>query len=172
MGPGPPTTSPFLTYLCQLLDDVDVRVALGEGRASRLDALLAGRGGELPSLDGTLSHGDFKGSNILLRIDHVGIEVAALLDWEFAFAGHPLFDFAALLRFDELLPPGFEPAVVDGYRSGGGELPEGWRATVRLLDLTNMVGMLERAPAGTVMREDLRGRVDRTLEVLGWSASR
>ena len=45
-----------------------------------------------------LTHADFNGSNILVRRVGAAWEVAAVLDWEFAFSGTPAVDFGNLLR--------------------------------------------------------------------------
>jgi aminoglycoside/choline kinase family phosphotransferase len=50
-----------------------------------------------------LVHADFNPKNILVR----GASVAAVLDWEFAFSGTPLFDVGNMLRFAERYPPGY-----------------------------------------------------------------
>jgi aminoglycoside phosphotransferase (APT) family kinase protein len=153
--------SPFARYITQTLERAELRAALGARRHAKLSAFVAAHADRFARPDGTLSHGDFKGSNLLLRVEDSAVSVAALLDWEFAFAGHPLFDFSMLLRFDHLLPPGFEPAVIEGYRGSGAELAQDWKASVRLLDLANCVGML--ADARSAMRQDLIAIIERTL---------
>ncbi len=69
-----------------------------------------------------LTHADFGGSNILVQVGDGGARVAAVVDWEFAFAGTPFIDLGNLMRppLGEL--PGFEAAVAYGYRAEGGPL--------------------------------------------------
>ena len=49
-----------------------------------------------------LIHGDYKPSNLLVN-PHTHT-VSGVLDWEFAFAGPPLYDLATLLRDSESYP--------------------------------------------------------------------
>ena len=65
----------------------------------------------------SLVHGDFKPSNLL--VDPEDGHVTGVLDWEFAFAGSPLFDLATLLRESANLPPDFEDGVIEGYKAAG-----------------------------------------------------
>jgi aminoglycoside phosphotransferase (APT) family kinase protein len=92
-----------------------------------------------------LVHSDFNPKNLLLGEDR-GSPVAAVLDWEFAFAFSPLTDLGNLLRFAHELPPGFVSAVAGGYRQGGGTLPEGWRELAAALDALALCDLLQRGP--------------------------
>ncbi len=85
-----------------------------------------------------LVHCDFNGSNILMR----GLDVAAVVDWEFAMSARPDIDFGNLLRNhpDEA----FLDGVVAGYRARGRSLPENWRALARLSDLMAWADLLSR----------------------------
>jgi len=129
-----------------------IQWSIEEGRAGeRLGKELAARVSRFATenselLDSTetnygLVHGDYKLSNILMRPTHPGWEVAAVLDWEFAFAGTPLADASILLRHSDAWP-GFEAAFAHGFVEAGGELPADWRAITRLLDLMNLCGFL------------------------------
>lgn len=83
-----------------------------------------------------LVHGDCNLSNILVRRDADGIwQVAALIDWEYAFAGAPAFDFGNLLRppLDHAAP--FAQSLEEGYRGSGGEMPPNWQRIARITDL-------------------------------------
>jgi len=136
---------PVAGYFAQLLG----------GRAGeRLGEALLGRArdwisAELPRLDALdpsprLCHSDFKPTNLLVDHGSDGWRLTAVLDWEFSFAFTPLGDVGQLLRHPT--PPGFEQAFVTAYRAAGGELPPGWRTTVRLLDLLNLLGFLDGEP--------------------------
>jgi Ser/Thr protein kinase RdoA (MazF antagonist) len=98
----------------------------------------------LREVDGryTLVHGDYKRSNLLLRRSARAWDVAAVLDWEFAFAGPPLIDVGLFLRAGEALPAGFRDTFAAGYRSAGGELPSDWLHLSRLIDLISQVTFL------------------------------
>ncbi len=102
-------------------------LAFAESKGSLLDAWTGA-----PSL----THGDFGGSNIQVGEQADSWEVAAVLDWEFAFSGSPFFDFGNLLRAPLGDLPDFARAVETGYRSAGGILPADWRQMGRLADLT------------------------------------
>ncbi|WP_026606122.1 phosphotransferase family protein [Methylocapsa acidiphila] len=117
-------------------EDACALVAFLEREADRLGGWLA---------EPRLIHGDFNASNILVRRDAgVGWTVAAALDWEFAFAGTPAFDFGNLLR-----PPlGDKPLLIDaaarGYVAEGGVLPKDWRMAAGIADLVAWVDVLRR----------------------------
>ena len=63
-----------------------------------------------------LVHSDFNPKNLLL--DPETLEVAGVLDWEFAHAGHPYSDLGNLLRFDR--DPAYADAVVAAYVTARG----------------------------------------------------
>jgi Ser/Thr protein kinase RdoA (MazF antagonist) len=90
----------------------------------------------------TLVHADYKRSNLLIRRSGASWDVAAVLDWEFAFAGPPLIDVGLFLRAGEALPTGFRDAFAAGYRDAGGDLPPEWMRLSRLIDLISQVTFL------------------------------
>jgi aminoglycoside phosphotransferase (APT) family kinase protein len=105
----------------------------------------------------SLVHSDYGSPNILLNQSNVNQvkgrwKVAAVLDWEFAFAGSPLYDVGHSLRYDRGTPPLMEPHFAAGFREGGGTLPENWRSLARVLDLTALCDALTRPslPEGVV----------------------
>ncbi len=151
-------------FPAMLLSEPMVREAIGADRCREIARLLAAWEGRFPEDEGILCHADFKGSNLLLEPD--GTRLAAVLDWEFAFSGPLRFDFAALLRWDHVLPPRFIAGVLAGYRDGGGRLPPGSRPIVKLHDLGNLLSMLVGAPPGSRRRSDLVALVDLTLAVI------
>lgn len=110
-----------------------------------------------------LAHSDFNGSNILVKKEGAGWEVAAVIDWEFAFSGTPFFDFGNLLRapFGEI--PGMEAAVERGYKNAGGELPPEWRKISKLTDLTAWLEFLTRRNAGLNLISDCKTQICKTM---------
>ena len=90
-----------------------------------------------------LVHADFNGSNLLAA----GDTVTAVLDWEFAFAGWPAFDFGNLLRPPAGRLEGFADAAADGYRAAGGALPDDWRRLAMIADLYAWADFLARPDA-------------------------
>lgn len=110
-----------------------------------------------------LTHADFNGSNVLVRETEEGWRIAAVLDWEFAFAGAPFFDFGNLLR-----PPlgnlgGFAEAVASGYQQAGAAMPADWRALARIADLTAWADFLNRADATPQLIADAKRMIERTI---------
>jgi len=85
-------------------------------------------------------HSDFNPKNILVRDS----AVVAVLDWEFAFAGTPLFDVGNMLRFSDGYPSTYVDGFVAGFRAGGGHLPERWREISEALDLFALADFLAR----------------------------
>jgi aminoglycoside phosphotransferase (APT) family kinase protein len=114
-----------------------------------------------------LTHGDFNGSNILVRLheQHSSWSAAAILDWEFAFAGGPAFDLGNLLRPPLGLLPSFVDGVVHGYRTAGGSLPQGWHTASRLADLTSWADFLNTPGADAALIEDAKNMIRRTIDL-------
>jgi len=102
-----------------------------------------------------LVHGDCNGSNLLFRRGASGAwELAAILDWEFAFSGTPGFDFAHLLRPPLGRHSDFAEAVASSYRDSGGALPPDWRSLARITDLFAWIDVASRPDTGTNVIED------------------
>ncbi|MFD7643421.1 phosphotransferase family protein [Kitasatospora sp. NPDC059795] len=97
--------------------------------------------------DHRLVHNDFNPKNLLVGPGRDGRwEVAAVLDWELAFSGPPLMDVGNMLRFEDDYPPDYSRAFLDGFRDGGGPLPDDWRRTSRALDLFALADILTDPP--------------------------
>lgn len=117
-----------------------------------------------------LTHADFNGSNVLVNPngDHLSWSVDAVLDWEFAFAGGPAFDFGNLLRPPLGATPGYMEGIAAGYLAAGGALPEGWRAAALVADLMSWAESINRenATAGLIhdARKMIREIVDANLK--------
>jgi aminoglycoside phosphotransferase (APT) family kinase protein len=111
----------------------------------------------------SLVHSDFKGVNILVRQEQKRWQVAAVLDWEFAFAGSPLTDIANMLRYDRLLPGEFEGEFIRGYREEGGQLPRGWKRTCKLLDLLSLCEFLNAPHPNDALVKEVTGLIVGTM---------
>jgi aminoglycoside phosphotransferase (APT) family kinase protein len=115
-----------------------------------------------PALDAARSppvlvHGDFGGSNILVRNGERGWGVAAVLDWEYAHSGTPLLDVGNLLRPPTGARSSFVGAFHRGYTSAGGTLPGDWVRLSRIVDLSAWAEFLGRPAArGAVIRDARR----------------
>ena len=66
-----------------------------------------------------------------------------MIDWETTTTGSPLVDIGSLFRYSKRYDRAFCDAFARGYRDAGGELPEDWLLTSRLLDATWLVDMLD-----------------------------
>ena len=159
----------FESYIVSCFQEQGGAVRTGEAFAARVVAFVRDNLAFVPDdSDGaSLVHGDFKPSNLL--VDPVDGHLTGVLDWEFAFAGSPLFDLATLLRESANLPPDFEAGVVQGFEQTGGHLPPHWRRTVRLLDLANLStfltdGLDHGGSSGSVQRvRDVTAAIERTM---------
>ncbi|WP_424215886.1 phosphotransferase family protein (plasmid) [Streptomyces sp. BI20] len=145
---APPPLADLAGFVDRCLAGAPADGPLTAGDAARLRAL-AGRGGRAlgaVARERGLVHGDFNPKNILVRRRAGDWEVAAVLDWEFAFSGSPLFDLGNLLRFAHEYPPAFGAGVVEGFRAGEGRLPADWSGISRTLDLFALADILTAPP--------------------------
>ncbi|WP_374444064.1 phosphotransferase [Stella sp.] len=143
------------------LGAADTRAALAFAAAEG-DRLAAGVG------RAGLVHGDFNGSNILVADGRV----TALLDWEFAFAGSPAFDFGNLLRPPAGLCPAFVAGLAEGYAGAGGLLPPDWRRLAAIADLYSWADFLARPDAGDALARDAAAAIRATIAAPCWDESR
>ncbi len=89
-----------------------------------------------------LVHGDFSRRNLLVESTGGKWRVAAVLDWEFAISASPLNDVGNFLRYERAQHPLAEPHFSQGYRTGGGELPEDWQTLIKRIDLVALCSSL------------------------------
>ncbi len=92
----------------------------------------------------SLVHGDFNSPNILVRHERGAWRVAAILDWEFAFAGPILCDIGNMLRYERPSQPRYEPHFSRGLLDGGWHAPDDWFLHARLADLPALCELLTR----------------------------
>ena len=151
------TTYSWLTFIERCLFEGHTGTHLGADWSQQLweyvnenVALLA----NLPD-ETSLLHADFKGSNILVKEGEKGWQVAAVLDWEFAYAGSPLADMGPLLRYDAQYNSAFEPNFAKGFQEHSGQLPDDWKRIVRLLDLLNLCDFLNRPEVSPAMQNEI-----------------
>ncbi|HQR27256.1 MAG TPA: phosphotransferase [Nocardioides sp.] len=95
-----------------------------------------------------LVHSDFNPKNLLFDED---LQVTALLDWEFAHAGHPFTDLGNLLRFDR--SPGYVEAVLAAYCSRRGGTPAAALDLARAADLWALVDLAAAPLEGNLVRQ-------------------
>lgn len=157
-------------YLRRCLLEGPGGARLGESLATELLADASTCGDDLAEWERRicLVHGDFNGSNILVRPGpRDSWEVAAVLDWEFAFSGAPAFDFGNLLRAPLGNHPVFETTVAETYRASGGRLPSNWRALSRIADLYAWADFVSRPAVDPSLVADARRVIQATLSKAG-----
>jgi Ser/Thr protein kinase RdoA (MazF antagonist) len=123
-------------------DDLVAWVATRQARRQALSQVCR-RAQDL--LDGVgracLVHGDLNPKNVLA--DPATLEVTAVLDWEYAHAGHPWTDLGNVLRFER--HPAYVSAVLDAWRSLRGGEARAVLAGARSADLWALVDLAARA---------------------------
>jgi len=149
---GRPTAAAagVLSYVGERLFSPQGLQALGAAGRDRVWAALQ-RDAEVLSGVGTettLVHGDYNPKNLLMKRSAGRWEVVAVIDWEFAFSGSPLWDVANMLRFRKDYPTAFANAFVACYQGAGGLLPGGWPKICRVMDSVNLSEFLVNGSDG------------------------
>ena len=141
----------------------------GGALADRVRHLVAGWAQRLQSVanERRLVHGDFRKQNVLVRPDEDGWTVAAILDWECAFAGSQMFDVAVFLRYERPEQPVAEPAFSRGFLDGGGQLCDDWMGLIRVVDLDSLCRSLTADHLPTDVEREIVGFVTATATRLG-----
>lgn len=116
---------------------------------------------ELPGA--SLVHGDFNAPNILVREELGTWVVAAILDWEFAFAGPVWCDVGNMLRYERADRPRYEPHFSRGCIDGGLHMPDDWRRRARLADLPALCELLSREAVPESVVDELCGLIAATV---------
>jgi aminoglycoside phosphotransferase (APT) family kinase protein len=138
----------------------------GDDLAGRVHDFAWGWSSRLHWLDDehSLVHSDFGSRNVLVRPVDGRWGVAAVIDWEFAFSGSPLFDVGNFLRYERIKRPLAEPHFSRGFLAGGGTLREDWRQLARVIDLTALCEHLTRAELPEDVEGELLDLVQATIE--------
>jgi aminoglycoside phosphotransferase (APT) family kinase protein len=175
LGPGPTVTEPFASYACgtvafmqSCLDNPNLQRRLGAERCRRLHHCLTRRPDlHEPSVTHQLCHSDFNQKNFLIHRNANGRhQLAAVLDWEFAFSGSGVIDIGNLLRFEHESPSVESSRFVDAYRAAGGHLDEAWREQALFADLLAQCAFLINPEELPNTFRTAVGVIDRTLAVL------
>jgi Ser/Thr protein kinase RdoA (MazF antagonist) len=176
LGPGPEVTETFASYAAgtagfmqSCLDNADLQRRLGADRCHRLHRRLSYRPDlHEPSVTHQLCHSDFNQKNLLIRRNANGRhQLAAVLDWEFAFSGSSVIDIGNLLRFEHESPAVESNWFADAYRSAGGHLDKAWRDQALFADLLAQCAFLINPEELPNTFRTAIGVIDRTLAVLG-----
>jgi aminoglycoside phosphotransferase (APT) family kinase protein len=157
----------LLTYLNECLVEGPGGARIGPELTATLLAFAAREGDMLSDWlkQPCLVHGDFNGSNILIRKAPGGEtwDIGAIIDWEYALSATPAFDFGNLLR-----PPlddnaDFAAALARGYREAGGTLPDQWERIARLADMFSFADILSRPATNEVVVEDAKAVIRKSI---------
>jgi aminoglycoside phosphotransferase (APT) family kinase protein len=117
-----------------------------------------------PDVPTTLVHGDFNSRNLLVRQQNGKWSVAAILDWEFAFAGPVYCDIGNFLRYERAARPRFEPFFSRGCRDGGLDLRGEWLMAARIADLPALCELLARESTPGDVAGEVLGLVTATVD--------
>ncbi|MGW8666331.1 phosphotransferase [Streptomyces niveus] len=145
---GRASDTELLPFVERCLDSARPGCPLTAADADALRGLAARTAHQVAAVRGhdRLVHHDFNPKNVLVSQENGRWRVGAVLDWEQAFSGSPLYDVGNMLRFAHLYPPQFADGFVAGCRNGDGLLRPGWRALSRALDLFTLADILTAPP--------------------------
>jgi len=129
------SSSPYAA-VDEFLHSPTLRTRLGARGIDELSNFLSVWRAELASLNkvNSLVHGDFNNRNTILRRKDGRWRVVGVLDWESAFSGSPLWDAARFICYEKKSRPCREPHFSDGFRAGGGKLPDRWDEFSRVVN--------------------------------------
>ena len=163
------TADSWASFIQRCLEEGQTGHHLGKLWAERLARLVTNNTAFIAGLTETnaLVHGDFKGPNILIFSTEAGWKVAAVLDWEFAYAGSPLSDLGTVIRHQARFNPAFKKPFVEGFEQGGKKLPGEWEKAARLLDLLNLADFLNRPAPDPTLREEVTRLITGTVKTYG-----
>ncbi len=93
-----------------------------------------------------LTHADYDPANMLVKQINSKWQIAAILDWEFAFAGTYLLDMGLMLRYSHKLPACYEKSFIAGIETQGTPLPLNWKKQAKLMDLLCLLQLAHSNP--------------------------
>lgn len=103
-----------------------------------------------------LVHGDFQGTNILIRDNKLG----GILDWEFTMAGHPLADIGQFFRYEEYFNEKLVKAFEDEYNKRSSyTLIDEWHKISKLRDIVSLIQLIN-------VKEDMPNKHANVKEIL------
>lgn len=138
----------YSSYVSTLLKEATVKQDLGDTLHLALSELVLQHAHLLPGKDpANLTHGDYDPANILVREVNGTWKIAAILDWEFSFAGSYLLDIGMMLRYSDKLPAYYEQKFVEGIECHGKPLPKLWKKQAKLMDLICLLQLLYYNPS-------------------------
>ena len=137
----------YHTYVMSLLQDTVVKESLGDALLNRVITLVDHYVNLLPNQqEANLTHADYDPANIMVKEIEGQWIIAAILDWEFAFAGTYLLDMGMMLRYSHKLPICYEQSFLAGIEHDGFILPPQWKKQAKLMDLLCLLQLAHYNP--------------------------
>lgn len=112
----------------------------------------------------SLVHSDFNPLNILVNEKDGHVNIAAILDWEYAFSGSSLTDIGNMLRYENVASGELLRPFIVSYKDSGGYLPVKWLQKAKLLDLIALCQLLNKEECGAVRIMDIKRLIISTME--------
>jgi len=115
---------------------------LGKDIINRINNIVNKNERILEKLDEEISlvHGDFQGTNILIK----NSKLSGILDWEFAMAGHPIADIGQFFRYEEYFNSNLLKAFENEYNKNSDyKLEKDWYKISKLRDLINLIQLID-----------------------------
>jgi aminoglycoside phosphotransferase (APT) family kinase protein len=144
---------PFESWISLFLTE-QATARLGAKAVERYCAFVESRRADLADIAAwtALVHGDYRPTNIFVH----GDELAAIIDWEFAMAGHPFSDLGQIIRHG-WMSGHMEAAFIAEYNKGSAKrLPDDWRELARLRDTINLLQLIGARADKPKMYADLK----------------
>ena len=137
----------YLPYVLNILKDKIVTESLGNHLLNAVSHLVNTNASLLPDENNAnLTHADYDPANILVKQIEGKWKIAAILDWEFAFAGTYLLDIGMALRYSHKIPAYYENNFIAGIQAHGFQLPEKWKKQAKLMDLLCLLQLAHYNP--------------------------
>lgn len=165
--PKPFQPDDLVNFVEDCLNNPQVQKALGNSRIQQLkEIFLSHRHHLSDESEAILVHGDFDPANILVCQIDGKWQISSILDWEFAFAGTWLWDVANMLRYAHQMPVSYERSFLQGLEKGGLELPNNWRTTIALMNISALLDILARHPIyeRPILRQDVCDLIEYMVE--------
>jgi len=137
----------YLPFVLNLLKDKVVKNDLDSSLHAAVSKLVNTYSKLLPNEEeANLTHADYDPANMMVTEMNGKWKIAAILDWEFAFAGTYLLDIGMMLRYSHKLPNYYENNFIAGIKSQGFNLPAEWKKQAKLMDLLCLLQLVHYNP--------------------------
>lgn len=154
-------------FVRSMLEDKAVKTSLGAKLHQAAQQFFADNLDLIPQEDNAnLTHGDYDPANMLVKEVNGHWHIAAILDWEFSFAGTYLLDIGLMLRYSHKLPNCYEKNFILGIESTGEALPSSWKKKAKLMDLMCLLQLAHYNPPNQRpnLNRDVVALIKNTLE--------